>query len=123
MIRNKTRKTILIENIERSDSFFRKAKGLMFRCGLDEDGGMLFTFSGEGRVGIWMLFMRFPIDLVFLDSKKRVTDIFEGIKPVSLNPKTWKVYYPSAPSRYALELSQGTVKRTGTRTGDLLEFD
>ena len=122
MIRNKTRNKTLISKIERADSYFAKARGLMFRSGLEEGQGMLFTFPSEDRVGIWMLFMRFPIDLVYLDSGKRVIDVFENIRPVSLNPRTWKVYYPKQPAKYILELRQGTVKETGTEIGDVLEF-
>ena len=43
-------------------------------------------------------------------------------QPIGLNPKTWKVYYPDTPAKYVLELSQGTVKQTGTELGDILDF-
>jgi uncharacterized membrane protein (UPF0127 family) len=122
MITNLTRKSVLAGEVEIASSFFSKARGLMFRSGLAEDGAMLFPFREEARTGIWMLFMRFPIDLVYVNSKGRVVGIFEHIRPVSLNPKTWKVYYPPEPARYVVELASGTVRRTGTRIGDVLNF-
>ena len=35
---------------------------------------------------------------------------FEGIKPVSWNPRTWKIYKLKKPVKYALELPEGSVK-------------
>jgi uncharacterized membrane protein (UPF0127 family) len=122
MIINLTRKAALAMEVETARSFFSKALGLMFRSGLPDGRGMLFPFSGEGRVGIWMLFMRFPIDLVYVNSAKRVVGIFERVRPVNWRPGTWKVYYPPVPARYVLEVASGTVKRTGTEIGDVLEF-
>jgi uncharacterized membrane protein (UPF0127 family) len=123
MIRNKTKNTILVNETERADSVFSKAKGLMFRSELGKGRGMLFTFGREDYVGIWMLFVRFPIDLIYLDSKKRVVGIFERIRPVTFNPKTWKVYYPVVPSKYIIEVNSGIIRETGTEIGDSLEFE
>jgi len=123
MIRNKTKNLTLITEIELADSMFLKARGLMFRKEMDSKKGMLFTFNKQERTGIWMLFMRFPIDLVYLDSQKRIINIYENIRPIGLNPGTWKVYYPETPAKYILELSRGTVKQTGTELGDILEFE
>jgi len=123
MIRNKTKNVTLATEIEFANSMFSKARGLMFRSALPNGKSMLFTFGSEDHVGIWMLFMRFPIDLVYLDSRKRIISIYENIKPINLNPNTWKVYYPNTPAKYVLELSQGTVKKTGTELGDILDFD
>ena len=122
MIRNKTKNKILVSKIEKAESFFAKAKGLMFRSEFPKDSGMLFTFDNEGFVGIWMLFMRFPIDMVYLDSEKRIVGIYENIIPVSMNPKTWKVYYPEIPAKYILELNSGLVKESKTEIGDILDF-
>ena len=121
-ILNRTRNTILVKDIETADSAFRKAVGLMFRKELRKGRGLLMNFGRDSRPGIWMLGMRFPIDLVFIDRRKRVVDLREGIKPMSLNPGTWCVHYPRKSVRYVLELNKGMLKRTGTGIGDVLEF-
>lgn len=122
MIRNITKNKIIVSEIEKADSFWKKAKGLMFRKELDNKKGMLFTFENEDLVGIWMLFMRFPIDLIFLDFDKQIVEIRKNIKPVSLNPRTWKVYYPDVPAKYILEINSGVARKTGTEIGDILDF-
>ncbi len=122
VIKNATRDTIIAKSVELADSFWKKAKGLMFRNELEKESGLLMVFKDEDFVGIWMMFMKFPIDLIYLDSKKHVVGLFENIKPIGLNPKTWRVYYPEDPARYVLELRSGTVKKTGTKMGDILNF-
>jgi uncharacterized membrane protein (UPF0127 family) len=52
-------------------------KGLMFRDSLQSGHGMLFRPAR----GIHTNFMRFPIDLVFLDKENRVTKIREAMGP------------------------------------------
>jgi uncharacterized membrane protein (UPF0127 family) len=121
-MKNKTKNTVLAEKIELAGSFWKKMIGLMFRSGLEPGQCMLFTFGSEDYTGIWMLCMRFSIDLVYLDSKKRVITIYENIRPAGLDPRTWKVYYPDVPAKYVLELEAGAVKRTKTERGDIISF-
>lgn len=117
MIRNRTRKTILCRKTDVAGSFWKRARGLMFRRAksLPRDSGMLFIFSRPGKPGFWTPFMRFPLDIIFLDSSKRVSDIRENLKP-------WRAYSPGASAKYALELRAGRARETGTKIGDLLEF-
>lgn len=117
MIKNRTRKTILCRRTETAGSFFKRARGLMFRRAesFPKGRGMLFIFPKPGRPCFWTPFMRFPLDLVFLDSSKRVVEIRENLKP-------WRACSPKAKASYALELRAGSARETGTRVGDLLGF-
>lgn len=84
--------------------------------------GLLLVFPLEGRWmnGIWMAWMRFHIDLIFISSEKRIVGIERELKPISLNPKTWKIYFPKKKAKYALELNAGCAE--GLNEGDLLDF-
>lgn len=93
--------------IEVADTFWKKAKGLMFRKSLEKDKGMLFVFKKECRPRFWMFGMRFPIDIVFLDKEKQVVDVKKNCPPLGLNPRTWKTYMPKKPIRYVLEVNPG----------------
>ncbi len=100
---------VLVNNsilAEYVDDFFGRIKGLMFR----EKGNMILDFKKEGKYGIWMLFMRYPLDLFFLNENFEVVDIKKNCLPISLNPKTWKVYYPKEKCRYVLEVESGKLK-------------
>ena len=119
---NLTRKNILAGKAEVAKSPFSKTKGLMFRAALAEDEGLLMEFSGETKPAIWMPFMRFALDLVFIGEDKRIVDARENVKPLSKNPKTWKLYTPQKCCRWVLEIKAGRISTTKTRVGDLLDF-
>ncbi len=102
----KVKKNLKLKEIEIASSPWRLALGLMFRKSLPEGTGMLFDFHYSSRHSIWMLFMRFPIDVYFLDKDGTVLDKAKNIKPISLlKPSTWKIYQPKKPCRYAVEVA------------------
>jgi uncharacterized protein len=76
--------------------------------------GMLF--DGEVLIPVmWIhtLFMRFPIDIVFLGRRDTVIKIQPSLKP-------WRLSAIVPGAYKALELSEGAVTRTGTAVGDLI---
>lgn len=122
MIINKTKNTILANEMEIADNHGKRTRGLMLRDSLPKNQALLMVFPRKGNHKIWMLGMKFPLDLVFLDSSKRVIEIHENVRPMNLNPRTWKTYCSGKHAKYVLELSPGTVKKTRTVSGDLLDF-
>ncbi len=120
--KNVTKNKILVKDLERADSALKKTKGLMFRKDMTKEKGLLMVFERERKHEIWMLGMRFPIDIVFISRDKRIVDIKHSVKPLGKNPKTWKIYRPSKPCKYVLEINSGMIKKTKTEIGDMLEF-
>ena len=64
-------------SIEIAESFERRLIGLMFQKGLDENTGLLITRCNS----IHTFFMRFPIDVIFLNEKYEIIKIIENLKP------------------------------------------
>ncbi len=60
-----------------------------------------------------MFFMRYPIDVVFLDRNLRVTKVVPGLKP-------WRVVWWARGARDCLELPAGALDNTRTQPGDQL---
>lgn len=116
MLYNRTQNKKIIENVRLANSAMEKFKGLMFEKKNRFDYGLVFDFNRETRMGasIHMLFVFFPIDLVYLDEKKKVTDIRLSIAPWTLN------YTPKKPSRFLAELPVGAAK--GIQIGDKLDW-
>jgi len=113
-ISNVTRKTLLCRRVEVAVTPFQKTKGLMFRRQLQ--GGLLMISEKEARVGIWTFGMFFPIDIAWIDSSRRVVSIKENAQP-------WRFLgYPKKKATMILELRGGTLRKTKTREGDLLEI-
>jgi len=107
---NSTHKTVLVERLEVADTFLSRMTGLLGRPGLAEGDGLLIT----GCNSIHMFFMRFAIDVVFLNEAGRVIGLVERIPPFALSPVFWK-------AAKALELPAGTIERSRTQTGDQLD--
>jgi uncharacterized membrane protein (UPF0127 family) len=102
--------TMVAQPLEIASSFLARGMGLMGRRSLPQDGGLLIHHCN----GIHMMFMRFPIDAVFLDKKGRVLKIYERLRPwIGLVPLVWR-------ADQVAELPAGTARRVGIKPGDRL---
>jgi len=115
-------KTVIAENVEVAEGFFHRTRGLMLRKNLPAGSALLMIFEKPGNHGIWMPLMRFSIDIVFLDSRKRVVGLHSHARPLSFRRRTWKVYYPDKPAKYVIEMAAGMVKRKRIRLGNRIVF-
>jgi len=108
---NRTRGCCLAEAVAVADRPLTRLRGLIGRPPLGAGEGMLITPCS----GIHTFFMGSAIDVVFLDHAGRVVAALGPLAP-------WRLtrIYPTATS--ALELPPGTVGRTGTTVGDLIEI-
>ena len=92
-------------------SLWQRFRGLMMRKALAPGEGMFFPRCS----GVHMFFMRFPIDLVYVNADKEVVKIVEAIKP-------WRMSWcPGA--RSVLELEAGRAGHVGVQLGDKLLFE
>jgi len=107
--------TIIATSVELANTFVKQTIGLMFRKSIPEHYAMIFDMRREQYIGIHMLFVRFPIDLVYLDTDRQVIDI--------KHLKCWTgIAFPSRPARYAIEMHAGTAERSGLQIGDVLNW-
>jgi hypothetical protein len=94
-----------------------KAKGLMFREGLGENEGMLFTFDEEGIYSFWMKNMKFPIDIIWLDKDFKVVHIEENVQPCTTN--YCPTYKSNLPAKYVLEVGAHFSSSHSLNVGDV----
>jgi uncharacterized membrane protein (UPF0127 family) len=88
--------------------------------------GMLFEFARKQQRTIWMMGMRFAIDIVWIDGDK-VVDMHKSVKP----PKRWisSLLFPWFLPRYRssqavdriLEIESGWCDRNGIEVGDTVK--
>jgi hypothetical protein len=97
-----------------------RARGLMFRADLPEDRGMLFIFERPGENQFWMKNTLIPLDILWMDDRKRIIHIESQVPPCKLDP--CPVYGPSAESHYVLEVKAGVAHKRGLRVGMPLQF-
>ncbi|MEE9474469.1 MAG: DUF192 domain-containing protein [Candidatus Hydrothermarchaeaceae archaeon] len=98
-----------------ASNFFGRARGLMFKRRLEKGEGLLIEFSSLLKsCSIHSFFMRFAIDLIFIDSGMSVVDM------KTLVP--WKIYSTKGDCRWVLEVSEGTIEENNIKPGDVLTF-
>ena len=98
MILNATTNEIIARKVRICDTFLSRGRGLMFRRPLAEDEALLFVLRNESIAGasIHMLFVFFPIAVVWLDQERRVVDVQKA--------RSFRLYYaPVKPARYFIE--------------------
>jgi len=97
-----------------------RAQGLMFREKINEDQAMLFLFEEEDIHSFWMKNMRFAIDILWLDGRKRIVHIENRVPTCANDP--CPSYVPAAAASYVLELEAGFVEKHVLRLYDRIEF-
>ena len=89
-------------------SFVARFRGLMLTGPLESGTGLLFPRTSS----VHTHFMRYPIDVVFLDADGRVVSIRPALRP-------WR-FASSRGARSVLELPPGEAARVGLAEGDVL---
>ncbi len=112
LVKNPARGTTLGIRVGVADSPWTRLRGLLGRPSLAGGEGLLLSPCRA----IHMYGMRFPIDVAFLDPEGKVVATYDGIAP----GKRTSVHREA---RYALEVPVGTLRETGTRVGDTLEWE
>ena len=114
---NQTRGTVLCERLEDAGGLGGQSRGLLGRVSLEPGTGMLFE-NGRFTPMMWMhmFFMRFAIDIVFLDRRDRVVKINRNLKP-------WRVSSMVFGARRALELPAGAAALSATQAGDQIKLE
>ena len=89
-----------------ADSFFARLAGLMFRQKLPSATGLLLVPCNS----VHMCFMRFTIDVVYIDNEYSIIKVVKNLKPwlgLSMCSQAWAV----------LELNAGEAERCGCEVG------
>jgi uncharacterized membrane protein (UPF0127 family) len=112
---NVTRQQLLAARLESADGLWAKFMGLMGRASLEPDCGLWLP----GTNGIHMMFMRFPIDAVFLGRPNAAEGGAREVLSVHRALRAWVGLVPLVRGAHGvLELPVGTIQRTGTVAGD-----
>jgi hypothetical protein len=89
-----------------------QARGLMFRKSMADKEGMFFIFDRDEIRHFWMRNTLIPLDMVFIDSKFSVVDIYRNAKPLDET-----VISSRKPARYVLEVNAGKVDQCRIKSG------
>jgi uncharacterized protein len=110
LVRNETRNSVLADSADVADTSAKRQKGLLGCDGLAAGQG-LWIVPCES---VHTFGMRFAIDVLYLDRKKRVRKTRSAMVP-------WRVSMCLL-AHSVLELPAGVIEQTGTKPGDQLHF-
>jgi hypothetical protein len=111
-ILNQTKNTALAQRAIVAETLFTRIKGLIGRKELSPGEAMVIKPCNS----IHTLFMRFPIDVLFVDKDHKVIKAIPALAPFRVAPICFG-------SVLAVELPTGTITSTSTAPGDSLLFN
>ena len=102
----------------------QQEKGLSIKNNLSNNQGMLFPFNTPGDYSFWMKDMKFPLDIIWINSDNKIVHIEKNLQPcvfILLCP----TYSPPANSntKYVLEVNADYTTKNNINVGDKVSFN
>ena len=111
-IRNATRGTEVADAARHAHSFRLRLVGLLGRSSLEPGEALLL----DPCTSVHTAFMRFAIDVIYLDGARRVVKVVPALKP-------FRVSGMLRGAHSVIELPCGTIVKAKTEIGDQLSFE
>ncbi len=108
---NQTKNTILAEEVYFADTPAKRIKGLLGRKNFASKEALIIKPCNS----VHTFFMRFPIDLLFINKNNQVIKLIPNLAPFRLSPIC-------VSSCFVVELPAGVIEDTLTSQGDQLTF-
>ncbi|MCL7410876.1 MAG: DUF192 domain-containing protein [Methanosarcinaceae archaeon] len=106
---------IIASDVEFARSIVSQTRGLMFRKNIQNNYALVFEMRKSKKVSLHMLFVGFPIDVLFLDESKTIT------RTAKLSP--WIGRASSGEKiKYIIEMPDGTISRNDLSVGAQVSF-
>ncbi len=109
---NQKNNAVLADKARLADAFFTRLIGLLNRRSLVKGEALILSPSNC----IHSFFMRFTIDVIFLDKTGKVVALLPSFRPWRLSP----VYFNAS---LTLELPENTIRLTHTQPGDTIKTE
>ena len=110
-MRNHTRNAVLGEAVEVADTSEKRRVGLLKHERLEPGEGLWI----KPCESVHTFFMKFAIDLVYVDKHQKVRKVRSAVPPWRLSA--------CLTAHSIIELPAGTIERTGTQAGDELSIE
>lgn len=95
---NSSKNNLIIANVKVADNFVTRTFGLILKSSLSESEGLII----KPCCSIHTFFMRFAIDVIFVNKKNEVIALYENVRP-------WRILPIHPSSSYVIELPAGTI--------------
>jgi uncharacterized membrane protein (UPF0127 family) len=112
MIKNITKDKILAQNCNICRNFLTRGVGLMFKKKMTPT---ILAFKRQNTATIHTFFVKHYLDVLFLNDQWEVIDLIEGMQPKNF-------YTPKQKAMFVVELPEGTISKSKTAVGDVINF-
>lgn len=103
-----------------ADDEQERATGLMWIKNMDKDKGMLFVFDTQDIKTFWMKNTKIPLDMIFIDSNKKIVSIQKNVQPCTSKP--CPTYPSKLPAMYVLEINSNLSEEKNINIGDHVDI-
>ncbi len=114
MITNETKGLVWHGRVKLADSFFKRFRGLMLVRNVNYALVFVLPSETKANASIHMFFMLSDIDVIWLDSSRRVVDFKTA--------KKWRLYTPKGAAKYIIEGPVGLIRALEVEEGDLISW-
>lgn len=111
-IYNSTQNKMVLEDAKVADNFISRTIGLLSKKALNKGEGLIIKSCNS----IHTFFMKFAIDVLFVDKNNRVIALYENVKP-------WRVLPIHLSASYVIELEAGSICEKKIYKDDYLSFE
>jgi uncharacterized protein len=114
----------LIIHVDLAITTDQQEKGLSVKNNMSNNEGMLFPFNTPGDYSFWMKDMKFPLDIIWINSNGKIVHIEKNLQPCS-----FILFCPSysppanSNSKYVLEVNANYTTKNNINVGDKVSFN
>jgi len=106
---------MIASDVRELRSFWARGVGFMGKKRPIEPHGAGYGYLFRRAGSLHTLFMRFDLDVLYLDREDRVVKVVRGLRP-------WRLSLGGSGARHAVEAPAGEMKLDSVHVGDLIEF-
>ncbi|WP_297091226.1 DUF192 domain-containing protein [Thermococcus sp.] len=114
MLINETKGRVWHGPVRMADTFFKRFRGLMLVRNINYALVFVLPAETKANASIHMFFMLDDIDVIWLDSSRRVVDFRTA--------KKWRLYTPKKAAKYIIEGPVGITGVLEVEDGDLINW-
>ena len=106
---NSTQNNLIADDVKIAKNFITRSLGLIPKKIITEKEGLII----KPCCSIHTFFMKFPIDILFVDRKNRIIALYENVGKNHILPIHWN-------SLYVIELCAGQISAKNIKKGDII---
>lgn len=104
--------------VQLADTSAEINKGLGGKSCIADNQAMLFELGRASEYSFWMKDMKFPIDIIWINSKHEIVQVDAAVSPGTYP----KAFASAQPAQFVLELKSGRAADLGLRPGGLVDL-